>query len=1062
MDQEIVEGFRLSPQQRHLWRTQALVGATPFRSRALVRVDAALDAGRLQAAAHELVAGNEVLRSTFGKLPGVALPVQVIADELAPRYTQLEGDADTAREAFTTLSSTDLDLQSGPLFDVTLIAEAEATSWLVLGLPAMCCDGAGLTSLIEQLLRAYAGTAPVVADDDEGPLQYADLSEWQNELLESDESTAEIEAWRARGATGQPTFDLGFLTRRTSTSFDPAVVEVPLAEPTQQAALELAGRLGVPVERVHLAAWQVLLARMSGQTELLLGLGCDGRTHDELRGAVGLFGRDLPLACTHDADESFAALVASVHQAVDASFETQEYASWEHVTGGEHGYFPVTFETTARGTLEVVGAPAASLIELRARSQRFELRLISTGSGALELEFDRAALVADEVEALAGRLAVLLADATARPDARVGELSLMDDSERATAAAGLRGPDEPVPAVCIHDLIAEAAAQNAEAPAAIDADGTLTYAELIVRANRLANHLVAQGVGPGVRVGICLERSTEMFVAIVGVLTAGGAYVPIDPSYPSERRAFMARDSKVPVVVTRSEQTAEDADFGGAQVLRLDTEADAIASAGDGRPQSGVGPDDLAYVIYTSGSTGTPKGVEILHRNLVHSTRARYRFYDDLPTRYLLLSSFAFDSSVTGIFWTLTQGGALVLPRPGEEKEVARLGELIERHGVTTTLALPSLFGLILEHVAPERLATLRTVIVAGEACPRDLAARSAERLSNARLFNEYGPTEATVWCTACECVDLDPSRPVPIGRPIANTVVRLLDARGEPVPVGAPGELHVGGPGVARGYLDRPELTAERFVPDPYAEGGGRLYRTGDLARVLPSGQLEFLGRIDQQVKIRGYRVELGEIEDAISAAPGVREVVVAARADASGDARLVAYVVGASDVEAIIAGLRARLPEYMVPAAFVTLDDLPRTPNGKVDRKALPEPDGGRPELSTEYVAPEGPVEQAVAQIWAEVLGVDPVGVQDDFFELGGHSIMAVRLLARMNEFLGVDVSLRTLFDAPSVRGLVAALGSDPEQAARLTKAAELLAQIASLSEDELNTALDERGGA
>jgi amino acid adenylation domain-containing protein len=567
-----------------------------------------------------------------------------------------------------------------------------------------------------------------------------------------------------------------------------------------------------------------------------------------------------------------------------------------------------------------------------------------------------------------------------------------------------------------------------------------------------------------------VERSPEMLVGLLGVLKAGAGYVPMDPGYPPERLAFMVADAQVAVLLT-TEALVErlPGSMEGVSIVRLDSDWPAIA-AGAGSEAGGeaggdVGPEHLAYVIYTSGSTGKPKGVEVRHRNLVHSTTARYGYYPSDPKRYLLLSSYAFDSSVVGIFWTLCRGGALVLPGEGREREVRELGELIAAQEVTTLLALPSLHGLLLDHVPAEQLVSLDTVIVAGEACTRDLVERHRERLPETGLHNEYGPTEASVWCTVFDCTDLEHGRGVPIGRPIANSRVYLLDRFGEPVPLGAPGELYVGGEGVARGYLGRAELTAERFVPDPFGDGSedARLYRTGDLARWLPDGNLEFLGRIDHQVKVRGYRVELGEIEDALLAGPGVAEAVVLAREDTPGDQRLVAYLVGRDgdrpDEEGALEGLRGRLPEYMLPGAFVTLPEIPRTPNGKVDRATLPAPDAARPSLAAAYVAPEGPVEESMAELWADVMGVERVGVEDSFFDLGGHSILAVRLVARLAETFQVEIQLRTLFDAPTVRGLIAALSRDPQQAKRLERAADLLAQLAQLSDEDVDAALEER---
>ena len=828
------------------------------------------------------------------------------------------------------------------------------------------------------------------------------------------------------------------------------------------ALVDLPADLGADPERTLFALWLVLLWRQSGQEERLLGAGFDGRNFDELRDALGLFARELPVSLAVRPDEPLRELVARAGAALDEAGTRQESFAWDHVVDAPEArpFLPVGFGCERLSEVRTADGVEARMAHLVARVQPFVLRavLLDLPTGPrLELHYDADRVAAAEAERLARELGVLARSAATAPDRAVGELELLDDEARrsvleapnATAADYARER-------CIHHLIEEQARAHPDAPAVQCGEQRLTYAQLDRRANALARRLLELGVAPNARVGLVAERSTDMLVGILGVLKAGAGYVPIDPGYPQERIAFLLADARCPVLVTQPHLVERLPAHSAELVLLGEEEADAA--------QGAAGPEDLAYVIYTSGSTGEPKGVEILHRNLVHSTTARFAYYPRAPRVYLLVSSYAFDSSVVGLFWTLCTGGALVLPEEGSERDVRLLAELARRHGATTMLALPSLWGLLLDHGGVERLASLDTVIVAGEACPRDLVEKHRATLPEAALYDEYGPTEATVWCTVYDCADLGPSGPVPIGKPIANARAYLLDEGLRPVPLGAPGELWVGGEGVARGYLERDDLTAARFRADPFtAAGGGRMYRTGDLARWLPSGDLEFLGRVDHQVKIRGYRVELGEIEEALTAHASVAEAAVLAREDTPGDQRLIAYVVGsgadpAPDPDELARLLRGRLPDYMVPAATVVLEDMPRTPNGKVDRDALPAP-GSERSLSAEFVAPRTPLEQAAATVWADVLGVDEVGVRDDFFELGGHSILAVRLVARLGETFGVEVGLRALFDAPTVEGLLAAISSDPEAAARLAKAADILERLGDLSDGEVDAELEGR---
>ncbi|MEQ1894626.1 MAG: non-ribosomal peptide synthetase, partial [Planctomycetota bacterium] len=463
-------------------------------------------------------------------------------------------------------------------------------------------------------------------------------------------------------------------------------------------------------------------------------------------------------------------------------------------------------------------------------------------------------------------------------------------------------------------------------------------------------------------------------------------------------------------------------------------------SASAALPAARGSADDLAYVIYTSGSTGKPKGVPVTHANLAHSTRARLAYYRQPVERYLLLSSFAFDSSVAGIFWTLVSGGTLVLPPEGFEKELTELPALIARERPTHLLGLPSLWSLLLEQAPPDALASLTTVIVAGESCPPELVKRHHATLARTALFNEYGPTEGTVWSTVFDTAQPCARPQVPIGRPIPGAANYVLDAAREPVPPGVAGELWIGGPGVVAGYLERPELTAERFADDPLMPGG-RMYRTGDRARWLADGNLEFLGRIDQQVKVRGYRIELEEIEAVLGAHPAVRETLVTARDDGQG-LQLVAYVVasGAAPVESdLLRYLAERLPEYMLPARAITLSDWPRLPNGKIDRKALP-----APEVALAFAEPEGALEIVLAALFADVLGCDEVSRHDDFFARGGHSLSATRLYARLKETLQVKLPLRALFERRTPAALAAELLRDPAEGARVQRVAEVVLSV------------------
>ena len=581
-------------------------------------------------------------------------------------------------------------------------------------------------------------------------------------------------------------------------------------------------------------------------------------------------------------------------------------------------------------------------------------------------------------------------------------------------------------------------AQNCADADAVWCDGDVaSYKSLNQRANQLARRLAAAGVGPGAFVGVCLHRSIDLVVSILAVLKAGGAYVPLDPAYPREWLDHAVEDAGVQVLIS-SRSIVPTLPHSAVDLVDLDEPW--MASDTDWTPPTFAAPGDPAYVIYTSGSTGRPKGVLATHRNLAFSTAARLESYREGVGTFLLLSSVAFDSSVAGLFWTLCSGGRLVLPARDTERDPARLASTIAQYGVTHLLGLPSLYRLILDHGGAAPLSSLRTVIVAGEPCPVSLVRHHRQALPSTSLFNEYGPTEATVWCTAHE-VTGEPAGPrVPIGRPIPGAHVYIVSPDGVAAAPGETGELVVGGPGVTAGYLNRPNLTAERFVADTFGgPAGERVYRTGDLVRSLADGTIDILGRVDDQVKIRGYRIELGEIETVLAQHPQVK-AAAAAVAREQGEPRLVAYVVPRPGVPPSVTDLRAflerRLPDFMIPAAFVTMASLPSAANGKLNRGALPPPGRERPDLQQPYVSPRSALEAWIVSVWAGVLQIDQVGIHDRFFELGGSSIQAAEIVTRLQRGLGEFVFVVVIFECPTVAELAHRLRRDYAAAvARLT---------------------------
>ncbi len=1049
MAKDTIEGFALSPPQAHLWSLRDEEPGDPWRVRCAVRVTGRIEVGALLEALTATSARHEILRTKLDVLSN-GTPAQIVETNpaLSVEVAELDGiDADAIEEFLA------VEITGGAIVRAVLAKAGDQEHVLVLDLPAFMADATATWLIVKEVAARLAGEDPAAATDDDESVQYADTAQWMLDTLDDEDEDEGRAHWAALDLAGVDDVRLALEGPASTTAFRPHDYRFALPPATQDALSAAAAELGVAPAALLLTAWQVLLARHADLQRPVVGVAAAGRGYEGLDRAFGLFQRTLPLAVDVDPATSFAALTRETVRAMDAAEEHHELFALARIAP-ESSFLPHAFEYQPAPDRFERGGTGWELLARRTLTDRARLALVcdATARGtALRMRYDPGAFDGDVVARMAAQYLMLLARASTDVHAAVGTLSMLGDEERALVTTDFaRVPLCAAPRL-VTDLIG-ARAQETPNAVAVAADGrTLTYAELDAAANRLARHLRDSGAAANDFVGIHMTRSPEMIVAILGVLKAGAAYLPLPPAYPRERVAFMLEDTGAPLVLTRSVDRATLPDTGATVVV---VDEDPALAAQDARPLADApGADDLAYVIYTSGSTGKPKGVPITHGNLAHSTGARVDHYRHPITGYLLLSSFAFDSSVPGIFWTLCQGGRLVLPTEGFEQDITALGKLIAEHRTSHLLGLPSVYSLLLEHAGPGELASLTTAIVAGEACPRELVERHFATLPDVELHNEYGPTEGTVWSTVHKCAAGAPRTLVPIGRPVPGVDVYVLEASGAPAPIGLPGELHIGGAQVSPGYLGRPELNAEKFIADPF-RAGGRLYKTGDLVRFLPDGTLEFLGRIDHQVKIRGYRIELEEIETVLVTHASVREAVVAAREDTPGDQRLVAYVTpseGATiEPAALQEFLATPLPAYMVPNHVVTLDALPLLPNGKVDRHALPAPDADSAPTGGASAPPENALQRVMAGIWGEVLGAAAVGIDDDFFVLGGHSLLATRLFARLREMLQIDAPLRLLFDNSTIRTLTHELVADPAEGARLERTAEILLQVLGLTEE------------
>jgi amino acid adenylation domain-containing protein len=787
-----------------------------------------------------------------------------------------------------------------------------------------------------------------------------------------------------------------------------------------------------------LAAFQALLHRSTGQDDIAVGTPIANRNRGEVEPLIGFFINMLVLRTGLGGDPSFGDLLERVRQTALGAYAHQDLPfeklveelrperSLRHTP-----LFQVSFQllNVPTSALDLPGL-TLSPFPFAVRSTKFDLNLNWTDQGdqlAGLLDYDTDLFDGTTADRLLAHLSRLLEGAARNPETRLSELPLLTPAEHSQLVVEWNDTSTAIPTEArLHDLF-EAQARRSPAAVALVFEGEeLRYDELDARANQLARRLRTRGVGPGALVGVSLERSFELVIALLGVLKAGGAYVPLDPSYPRERLAFMREDAGVAVLLGGEKDFKDFQDLKDGNDLGNASPLLSLPSFKSFASFESLSPDSLAYVIYTSGSTGRPKGAMNTHRAVINRLLWQQSIAPlTAGDRVLQKTPFSFDVSVWEFFLPLVTGARLVLARPGGHQDPAYLARLIVHEGITTAHFVPSLLQVFLETQDVAACTSLRRVVCSGEALPAPLARRFLAAWpagAAPELLNLYGPTEAAVDVTGWRCESENPLATVPIGRPAANTVTYVLDAHLRPMPIGIPGELYLGGVQLARGYHARPDLTAERFLPDPFADGA-RLYRTGDQVRLLAGGEIVYLGRLDHQVKIRGVRIELGEIEAALSALPGVRQAVAVVRED-----RLVAYVVGEAVEDDLRRQLRERLPEAMVPAAFVRLDALPLLPNGKVDRKALPAPDRGP---APGFVPPRTPEESLLAEIWGVLLGLEQVGALDNFFERGGHSLMAVLLTARIEQRFGKSLPLAALFAVPTLESMAALLAraGDPE---------------------------------
>jgi amino acid adenylation domain-containing protein len=1023
----------LSFGQERFWFLEQLDPGNPVHAvSGLVRIRGAPAPAVLQDSFSELVRRHEILRTRFVEHAGYGSQLIDPPVPFALEVVDLSSLAVSEREAEArrlgeSVAAAPFDLGAGVLMRARLFRLSADEHLAVVAMHHIIADGWSMGVLVRELGAIYSAFAhgrpsPLA----ELAVHYADYALWQRARLAGPVLQRHIDYWR-EALTGAP-LTLPLTTDRPRPnvqSFRGARFTFSLGADLTAALKLLAARERVTPYMVLLAAYQIVLARQSGQDDLLVGSPVAGRGRPDLEGQIGFFVNSVVLRARVAADATLAEHLQQVKATALGAYAHQELPFDKVVELlqpdrdlSRHPIFQVwiTYQNTPQTAFDFEGVAIEFLAAAHVRAM-FDLSLFVEEAEeglACALEYAADLFDASTMERFSGQLRRVLEQMASDLGVRVGAVDLLDPAERTQVLEAWNATAMACPSGTLHELISVGALAWPDSVAAVCGDEALSYAELERRSNQLARRLQGLGVGPDMVVGLCVERSLEMVVGLLGILKAGGAYLPLDPEYPAERLAFMLQDAAAPVVLTQAALDERLPSHWG-RTLCLDADWPSVAALPDTPVASGAGPQNLAYVIYTSGSTGRPKGVMLTHAAAVNHMSWMAACHplggDDAV---LQKTSVSFDASVWELFAPLLEGARLVLPPGDEARDFDRLRAAVEGGGVTRVQFVPAALGAYLEGAAGG--SRLRDVFCGGSVLTSGLREAVAAKLG-CRLHNLYGPTEACIDATWHSCAE-DEQGPSPIGRPIWNMRAYVLDAGLQPVPVGVAGELWLAGAGLARGYLGRAALTAERFVACPFGPAGERMYRTGDLARWRANGTLDYLGRLDEQVKVRGFRIELGDIEHALSAHGDVAQCAVQAQPD-GGDLRLVAYVapkLGAElDAGALRTHLGRSLPGYMLPQQYVVLEGLPRLANGKLDRKALPDADGARPAAG--YTAPRTATEETLAALWADVLGRPQIGVHDNFFDLGGDSIKSIQIVARARIALGVNVALSLLFEAPTV---------------------------------------------
>ncbi|MCC5666157.1 amino acid adenylation domain-containing protein [Nostoc sp. CHAB 5784] len=1076
--------YPLSFAQQGLWFINQLTPDTAtYNIPIVINFKGCINLTALQDSLNEIIRRHEVLRTSFtvvdgqptqviNQAPPLTLAIEDLRSLSESESPSLEDAARTGTLLYERLRQCDrtqeaqrlaiefaqepFDLSCQSLLRAKVLKLNDKNYQLFITLHHIIADGWSIGILIKELAALYeAFSKGKLSPLPELPIQYRDFVNWQRKWFDGESATRtlrdriqpKLTYWKQKLQGELPVLNLPTDRPRSPVqTFAGAQAKLVLSQTLTKELKNLSRHSGVTLFMTLLTAFKTLLYRYTGQTDILVGSPIANRNRAEVELLIGLFVNVLVLRTDLSGDLSFQELLARVKSTALEAYVYQDLPFEKLVEelqpNRDLSYNPL-FQVMF--VLQNVPKPNLSLSDVSVTyeegyngTSKFDLTLFMEDSEqglVATCEYNTDLFNADTVARMLGHFKTLLESIVSDPQQRISDLQLLTPSELEQLLVEWNDTKTDYPQEkCIHQLFEAQVEKTPDAVAVVFENQQLTYRELNNRANQLAHYLQKLGVKPEELVAICVERSLEMVVGLLGILKAGGAYIPLDPAYPQERLVFMLSDSQVKVILTQKELIA-GLPKHQAHIVCLDTDKSLTLAASENNPVSGVKPDNLAYVIYTSGSTGQPKGVMISHHAICnHMFWMQTEFPLTEKDKVFQKTPFSFDASIWEFYAPLLVGAQLIIAEPEGHQDSAYLVKLITNLKITTVQVVPSLLRIFLEEVKSQRCNSLKRVFCGGEVLPIDIQERFFANL-NADLYNLYGPTEACIDATFWACKRQSDLPIVPIGRPINNMQVYLLDSKGKPVPIGVPAELHIGGDGLARGYFNRPDLTALKFVPNLFSNNpGDRLYKTGDLASYTPNGEIKYLGRIDNQVKVRGFRIELGEIEALLSQHSAVQASVVVVREDEPGNKSLVAYVVFQAEQSLTITELRRfleeKLPKYMVPSFFVLLEKLPLLPNGKVDRRSLPIPETLRPALEVAYVAPQTEMEQTIAAVWQEVLHLEKVGVNDNFFDIGGHSLLIVQVNNKLQEILNRNLSIVEMFQNPTINSLARYLSQNTEE--------------------------------